>query len=58
MPRLRKTSRKPRKAVTEATNASPARTTKHVALLVETSRTFGRDILTGVNRYIAEHGHW
>lgn len=58
MPRLSKTSRKPRGAVADATNASPARTTKHVALLVETSRTFGREILAGVNRYIAEHEHW
>jgi LacI family transcriptional regulator len=58
MPRLSRTSRKPRAAVADATNASPARTTKHVALLVETSRTFGREILAGVNRYIAEHEHW
>ena len=58
MPRPSKTSRKPRTAVAAATNASPPRTTKHVALLVETSRTFGREILAGVNRYIAEHGHW
>jgi len=35
-----------------------ARATKHVALLVETSRTYGRDILKGVNRYLAEHEHW
>ena len=58
MPRLSKTSRKPHTAVAAATNASPPRTTKHVALLVETSRTFGREIVAGVNRYIAEHGHW
>jgi LacI family transcriptional regulator len=58
MPRLSRTSRKPCAAVADATNASPARTTKHVALLVETSRTFGREILAGVNRYIAEHEHW
>ncbi len=58
MPRISRTSRKSRTAVADATNASPARTTKHVALLVETSRTFGREILSGVNRYIAEHGHW
>jgi LacI family transcriptional regulator len=39
--------------------AAPApRATKHVALLVETSRTYGRDILKGVNRYLAEHEHW
>ena len=38
--------------------APAARATKHVALLVETSRTYGRDILKGVNRYLAEHEHW
>jgi LacI family transcriptional regulator len=39
--------------------ATPApQVTKHVALLIETSRTYGRDILRGVNRYIAEHEHW
>lgn len=30
----------------------------HVALLIETSRTYGRDLLRGVRRYIAEHGPW
>ncbi|MFM7519738.1 MAG: substrate-binding domain-containing protein [Planctomycetota bacterium] len=29
-----------------------------MALLVETSRTYGRDVLKGVNRYLAEHEHW
>ena len=28
------------------------RRTPHVALLVETSRTYGRDILRGVNRWM------
>lgn len=32
--------------------------TKHVALLVETSRTYGRDVLRGINRYLAEHDQW
>lgn len=36
-------------------SAPPAR---HVALLVETSRAYGRNLLKGVNRYIAEHEHW
>jgi LacI family transcriptional regulator len=31
---------------------------KHVALLVETSRSYGRDLLRGVNRFMAEHGQW
>jgi LacI family transcriptional regulator len=35
-----------------------ARRTPHVALLVETSRTYGRDILRGVNRWMQEHGPW
>lgn len=30
----------------------------HVALLIETSRTYGRDLLRGVKRYISEHGPW
>jgi len=30
----------------------------HVALLVETSRTYGRDLLRGVNRWMQEHGPW
>ncbi len=30
----------------------------HVALLVETSRTYGRDILRGVHRWMQEHGPW
>jgi LacI family transcriptional regulator len=40
-----------------ATAPAP-RATKHVALLIETSRTYGRDVLKGVNRYLAEHEHW
>lgn len=31
---------------------------QHVALLVETSRSFGRDILRGVQRWMHEHGPW
>jgi LacI family transcriptional regulator len=30
----------------------------HVALLIETSRSYGRGLLRGVRRYIAEHGPW
>jgi LacI family transcriptional regulator len=30
----------------------------HVLLLIETSRTYGRDLLRGVRRYIAEQGPW
>lgn len=29
-----------------------------VALLVETTRTYTRELLTGVRRYLAEHGPW
>jgi LacI family transcriptional regulator len=30
----------------------------HVALLIETSRSYGRDVLVGVRRYLSEHGPW
>lgn len=30
----------------------------HVAVLIETSRTYGRELLAGVRRYIAERGPW
>jgi LacI family transcriptional regulator len=30
----------------------------HVALLIETSRTYTRKLLRGVKRYISEHGPW
>ncbi|MEW4529361.1 DNA-binding transcriptional regulator [Maioricimonas sp. JC845] len=31
---------------------------KRVALLIETSRTYGRDLLQGVKQYAGEHGPW
>lgn len=31
---------------------------RHVAVFVETSRSYGRDILRGVNRFMAEQGQW
>src|SRR3954454_20392979 len=31
---------------------------KHVALLVETSRSYGRGILRGIIRFLREHGPW
>ncbi len=31
---------------------------KRVALIVETSRTYGRNVLLGVRRYISEHKPW
>ncbi len=31
---------------------------RHVALLIETSRTYGRDLLTGIRKYVEEHGSW
>jgi LacI family transcriptional regulator len=30
----------------------------HVALLVETSRSYGRGVLRGIRRYLSEHGPW
>ncbi|MGE3808614.1 MAG: xylose operon transcription regulator XylR, partial [Gemmataceae bacterium] len=32
--------------------------TKHVALLIETSREYGRGLLRGVTRYHRERGNW
>lgn len=32
--------------------------TPRVALLIETTRTFSREMLAGVRRYVAEHGPW
>ncbi|MBI1372453.1 MAG: helix-turn-helix domain-containing protein [Phycisphaera sp.] len=34
------------------------RKTPHVALLIETSRSYGRGLLRGVKRYVDEHGPW
>lgn len=34
------------------------RTTPHVAVLIETSRAYGRGLLEGVARYVREHGPW
>lgn len=31
---------------------------KHVALLIETSRSYARDMLRGVKRYVTENGNW
>ena len=31
---------------------------KRIALLIETSRSYGRDLLRGVKRYSVEHGPW
>ena len=36
----------------------PATATKHVALFIETSRSYGRDILRGVHRWMHEHDPW
>src|SRR5687767_4977945 len=33
-------------------------TDKHVALLIETSRSYGRGLLRGIIRYQREHGPW
>lgn len=34
------------------------RSTPHVAVLIETSRAYGRGLLEGVARYVREHGPW
>lgn len=31
---------------------------RHVALLIETSRTYGRDLLNGIRKYVDERGRW
>ncbi|MDO5554646.1 MAG: XylR family transcriptional regulator [Planctomycetia bacterium] len=31
---------------------------KHVLLVIETSRAYGRGIIEGVSRYVQERGHW
>ena len=31
---------------------------RHVAILIETSRAYGRGLLNGIARYNSEHGHW
>ena len=36
----------------------PRRRIPRVALLVETTRTYTRELLAGVRRYVAEHGPW
>ena len=36
----------------------PRRRIPRVALLVETTRTYTRELLSGVRRYVAEHGPW
>lgn len=36
----------------------PRSATKHVALLIETSRSYGRDILRGIHRWMHEHEPW
>ncbi|MGQ0634541.1 MAG: substrate-binding domain-containing protein [Planctomycetaceae bacterium] len=34
------------------------RKARHVAVLIETSRAFGRGLIEGVNRYSRQHGDW
>ena len=38
--------------------AAGARTIPRVALLIETTRSYTRDMLAGIRRYVAEHGPW
>src|ERR1700722_9490801 len=48
----------------EAPPTSRRRSRRHmsgipqVAVLVDTSRSYGRDIVRGIRRYVAEHGPW
>lgn len=39
-------------------STKPAQPLPHVALLVETARSYGRGVLRGIRRYIAAHGPW
>lgn len=41
-----------------APRAAPLTKLPHVALLIETSRSYGRALLRGVRRHMAEHGGW
>lgn len=41
----------------QAHRSTPSRIPQ-VAVLVDTSRSYGRDIVRGVRRYVAEHGPW
>jgi LacI family transcriptional regulator len=41
----------------KAPRSKPARIPQ-VAVLVDTSRSYGRDIVRGIRRYVAEHGPW
>ena len=41
-----------------ATTASPNKGMRHVALLIETSGSYGRGLLRGVARYNRERGNW
>lgn len=36
----------------------PPKRIPQVAVLVDTSRSYGRDIVRGIRRYVAEHGPW
>jgi len=38
--------------------SKPLRQVPRVALLVETTRTYTRELLSGVRRYVAAHGPW
>src|SRR3982751_1723345 len=39
-------------------NRSAMKSMRHVALLIETSGSYGRGLLRGVARYNRERGHW
>jgi LacI family transcriptional regulator len=41
-----------------ATTATPPGTTRHVALLIETSNAYARGLLLGIKKYLAYHPGW
>ncbi len=43
--------------MSKSPRSQPARIPQ-VAVLVDTSRSYGRDIVRGIRRYVAEHGPW
>jgi LacI family transcriptional regulator len=45
-------------AATTAATADPAAPLKRVALLIETSGAYGRDLLRGIANYNRQHGRW
>jgi LacI family transcriptional regulator len=51
-------SDQPTDASGKSAKLSPKTPQRRVALLIETSREYGRGLLRGINRYQSEHGPW